>query len=88
MFIGDDTRKEYKLINGTNSHSLLETMEERDLGIIVRNDLKPSSQCSAAASKGTSVLGLVKRNFKNLDADSFLIPSALRILCTSMVSFF
>ena len=31
MFIGDDTRKEYKLINGTNSHSLLETMEERDL---------------------------------------------------------
>jgi ribonucleases P/MRP protein subunit RPP40 len=73
MFIGDDTKKDYKLINGANSHILIETMEERDLGIIVRNDLKPSSQCSAAASRGMSVMGLVKRNFKNLDVDSFLI---------------
>jgi ribonucleases P/MRP protein subunit RPP40 len=48
-------------------------MEERDLGIIFRNYLKPSSQCSSAASKGTSVMGLMKKNFKNLDSDRFLI---------------
>jgi ribonucleases P/MRP protein subunit RPP40 len=73
MFIGNNTKKEFKLTSGANNHSLLETMEERDLGIIVINDLKPSSQCSAAASKGTSVMGLVKRNLKNLDVDNFLI---------------
>ena len=75
MFVGDDTKREYKLINGENSHSLIETMEERDLGIVVRNDLKPSSQCSAtaeaaAASKGMSVVGLVNRNFKKFDVDT------------------
>ena len=54
-------------------YSLMETVEERDLGIVVRNDLKLSSQCSAAASRGMSVMGLVKRNFKDLDAESFLL---------------
>ena len=73
MYIGDNLKKEYWLRNEAGSHPLMGTVEERDLGIIVRNDLKPSAQCSAAASKGMSVMGLVKRNFKDLDAESFLI---------------
>jgi ribonucleases P/MRP protein subunit RPP40 len=73
MYIGENLKKEYWLRNEAGSHSLMGTVEERDLGIIVRNDLKSSAQCSAAASRGMSVIGLVKRNFRDLDAESFLI---------------
>jgi ribonucleases P/MRP protein subunit RPP40 len=73
MYIGGSLKKEYWLRNETGSHSLMGIVEERDLGIIVRNDLKPSAQCSVVATRGMSVMGLVKRNFKNLDTESFLI---------------
>lgn len=73
MYIGEDIKKEYTLRNESGSHSLMETVEERDLGIIVTNDLKTSTQCSTAASRGMSMMGLVKRNFKNLDAECFLL---------------
>jgi ribonuclease P/MRP protein subunit RPP40 len=73
MSVGNQSRNEYRLTNESGCYSLMQTVEEKDLGIIVRNDLKPSSQCSAAASKGMSVMGLVKRNFKNLDTESFLL---------------
>jgi hypothetical protein len=53
--------------------------EERDLGIMVTDDLKSSSQCSAAAAKASSILGIVRRNFKNLSAENF------RILYTTYV---
>jgi len=61
------------LRNASGTHVLIETVEEKDLGILVKNDLKPSSQCSAAASKAMSMMGLVKRHFKDLDSDSFLL---------------
>ena len=35
--------------------------EEKDLGIIIRNDLKVSAQCEKAASKGNQILGLMFR---------------------------
>jgi len=40
MFIGENTKKEYKLMNEAGSHFLKEIVEKRDLRIIVRNDLK------------------------------------------------
>mgnify|MGYP003454614844 FL=1 len=67
------THKTNELRNASGTHVLIETVEEKDLGILVKNDLKPSSQCSAAASKATSMMGLVKRHFKDLDSDSFLL---------------
>jgi len=42
---------------------LMEADEERDLGIFVTSDLKPSLQCVKAANKAMSVLGMVRRNF-------------------------
>jgi len=35
------------------------TKEERDLGVIITDNLKPSSQCVKAAAKARSVLGVV-----------------------------
>jgi len=48
-------------------------MEEKDLGVFTTSDLRPSRQCSAAVSKASSVLGLIKRNFKRLDKANFLL---------------
>jgi len=45
--------------------------EERDLGITVTNNLKPSSQCAKAAAKAMQVLGPIKRNFVLKDEEDF-----------------
>ena len=50
-----------------------ETTMEKDLGIYITSDLKPSTQCVKAARKARSVLAMVRRNFKRLDADDFLL---------------
>ena len=49
---------------------LAETVLEKDLGVLVTQDLKVANQCNKAAMKAMRVLGMVKRSFKNLDADS------------------
>ena len=46
---------------------------DRDLGIIITENLKPASQCVKAAAKARSVLGVVRRHFKRLDPQDFLI---------------
>jgi len=49
------------------------TTEERDLGVIRADNLKPTSQFVKAAAKALSVLGVVRRHFKRLDPQDFLI---------------
>ena len=49
------------------------TTEERDLAVIITDNLKPTSQCVKAAAKARSVLGVVRRHFKRLDPQDFLI---------------
>ncbi len=39
------------------------TEEERDLGVVITKNLKPSERCSKAAGRATSVLNQLKRNF-------------------------
>jgi len=48
-----------------------ETKEERDLGVIVTNNLKPSQQCTKAASKARSILGWIKKQFVALVKTNF-----------------
>jgi len=50
-----------------------DTTMEKDLGIYITSDLKPSTQCVRAARKARSVFAMVRRNFKRLDADDFLL---------------
>ena len=38
---------------------------ERDLGVIVQNDLKVDQQCCKAANEANRKLGMIKRGFKN-----------------------
>jgi hypothetical protein len=51
---------------------LEETEEERDIGVIVTKNLKPSAQCSKAAGRATAVLGQLRRNFHYRDRFTFL----------------
>jgi hypothetical protein len=51
---------------------LEETEEERDIGVAVTKNLKPSAQCSKAAGRATAVLGQLRRNFHYRDRYTFL----------------
>jgi len=51
---------------------LNDTKEERDLGIIFRDDLKVSSQCIKAANKGNQILGMICRTFASKNKNIML----------------
>ena len=55
------------------SYKLSETVQECDLGVLVQYDLGVSSQCTEAAKKAMKILGIIKRQFKNMDKVTFLI---------------
>ena len=47
--------------------------EEKDLGICITDDCKPSTQCRKAAAKAMSSLRIIKRTFQHIDKESFAI---------------
>ena len=44
---------------------LKEADEEKDLGVIINQSLKSSSQCFAAAKAANRILGMINRTFVN-----------------------
>ena len=48
-------------------------MEEKDLGIIVTDSLSASTQCAEAAKKAMRILGMVRRQFKDMDKECFTL---------------
>ena len=48
-----------------NNISLEKVRVERDLGVLISDDLKVSSQCAQAYAKANRILGLVKRAIIN-----------------------
>jgi len=71
MHIGHALDTSYSVTDQGRSHSLQTVREEKDLGIYISDDLKPSLQCSKAASKAMSVLRLIRRTFSRIDVDDF-----------------
>ena len=65
------------LVNTTVSFSTVEGEEpggnwEKDVGVIINEDLKPSLQCAMAALKANQVLGQISRGVCFRDKDNFL----------------
>ncbi|KAK4293458.1 hypothetical protein Pmani_033846 [Petrolisthes manimaculis] len=60
MHVGRNNLQADYHLNGT---PLQKTTEERDLGILVSFDLKPSQHVAKVAAKANSRLGIIKRNF-------------------------
>ena len=53
-----------------NRLQLKESNLEKDLGVFVSADLKPSYNVNVAAAKGNRMVGLIKRNFVDIDKDT------------------
>lgn len=51
--------------------TLANTVEERDLGIILTPDFKFSAQASRAASRSNAMLGMLKRTFLSRDVETW-----------------
>ena len=64
------------------------TESEKDLGVIINNDMKFKNQVASAAKKANKTLGMIKRNFKCINKDMFEVlysGTTIRICCASMV---
>ena len=73
MHVGHSDNTRYLLQQDGKKWELKSVTEERDLGVTTTSDLKVSRQCLNAVRKASKALGMVSRQFRNLDKASFLI---------------
>ena len=74
MHIGHSYGTEYYMTESVSGKRKLDSVqEERDLGLIIRSDLKSVSQCNKSAATARRVIGMVRRQFKQLDTEDFQI---------------
>ena len=65
-------RASYVMLNAEGNEAHLEkTTLEKDLGVTISDNLKPTSHCTKAANKATSALRLLKKTFSNLNVRNF-----------------
>jgi len=69
--IGHELPTVYTMSGGKSSTQLETITVEKDLGVYISSDLKPTEQCIQAAQKAQSVLGMVNRQFKIIDKEDF-----------------
>ena len=69
MHIGKHNQKHDYVLNNKN---LKKSEFEKDLGVLVSNDLKPSRHVAAVALKANKVVGIIKRNFEYLDKETIV----------------
>ena len=69
MHIGFNNPKETYTLN---NNVLNETKLEKDLGVFISCDLKPSQHVAKVAARANKIIGLVKKNFEYLDAETIL----------------
>ena len=60
MHVGRKNKKFVYCMNGVN---LSKVSHEKDIGVIVNNDLKPSIQCAEASRCALTVLGQISMSF-------------------------
>jgi len=73
MHIGHQISSAYTITQDNTVWKIQEVQEEKDLGIVTTADLKVSKQCMEASARANRVLGMVRRQFRRLDKEGFLI---------------
>ena len=73
MHIGHKSNTKYYLHKDGQRREIAVFRLEKDLGIWVSDGLRWSIQCSKAAKKAMSVLGMIKRTFPYLDREGFIL---------------
>ena len=71
MHIGHELPTVYTMSDGNITTQLETITVEKDLGVYITSNLKPTEQCIQAAKKAQSVLGMVHRQFKIIDKEDF-----------------
>ena len=66
-------RKNPRYLYHLNGHMLPEVTSEKDLGVIINEDLKSEINTLYQAEKANKMLGLIRRTFSYLNKDSFLM---------------
>ncbi|KAI8489231.1 hypothetical protein Bbelb_329700 [Branchiostoma belcheri] len=76
----DDKRRtnQKNSLYSLGGQTIEETVEEKDLGVTIDNQLSFHSHTAKAANKGNQVLGLIKRTFYNLDKDT--VPTLFKTM--------
>ena len=69
LHVGRNNAKTSYSMYGT---ALAETEQERDIGVIISNTMKPSAQCSEAARRATNILTQISRSFLYRDKETFI----------------
>jgi len=73
MHLGHKLDTRYFLQENGQRTELQQVQEEKDLGVLVSHDMKPTKQCVEAAKKARSVLGMISRQFPKLSKEQFLV---------------
>jgi len=73
VHIGHSLPTDYYMTEGTQKVSLKTVQEETDLGVVIRSDPKPTSQCNKSAAAARRIIAMVRRHFKKLDVEDFLL---------------
>ena len=70
MHIGKNNIKwNYTLLN----HKITSTSEEKDLGVYISENFKPSLNCSIASKSASKITGMIKRNISDRSAEAMMI---------------
>jgi len=92
MHVGHNLDTRYEMKEGETMTRLDNIEEEKDMGVHITCNLKPSVQCAKAVQKAQSVFGMVRLCFKTirmtLPALQNLRPTSHGILCPSLVTVF
>jgi ribonucleases P/MRP protein subunit RPP40 len=73
MHVGHKLQTRYFMAEGNSKTEIMPVQEEKDLGVIFTRDLKPSIQCRKSAAKARRIIGMVRRSFRKLDTQDFLL---------------
>ena len=60
----------YTMKDGGSRIKLETTNLEKDLGVLIADNLKVGEQCESAAGKAMKVLGMIRRSFTKLDEET------------------
>jgi len=73
MHVGHKLNTMYFMNDKDGNMELSAVQEEKDAGVFFTSDLKASTQCTKSAAKARRIIGMVRRNFKRLDKNNFLV---------------